>query len=39
MTWLTNKKTGARFNTDWLDKDEQTKNRQIADNNKEADKT
>lgn len=25
MVWLTNKKTGARFNTDWLDKERQIK--------------
>lgn len=31
--WLTNKDTGGVFNTDWLDKE-----RQIAENKKEADK-
>lgn len=31
--WLTNSKTGRPFNTDWIDKD-----RQIAQNKKEADK-
>lgn len=30
--WLTNKETGGHFNTDWVDKD-----KQIADNKKEAD--
>lgn len=32
MAWLTNKKTGARFNTDWLDKE-----KQIARNKEQAD--
>ena len=32
--WLTNKETGAHFNTDWFDE----KERQIAENKKQADK-
>ena len=36
MPWLTNKETGGHFNTDWLE-DEKTKNKQIAENKKQAD--
>lgn len=36
MAWLTNKDTGGHFNTDWLE-EEKTKNKQIAENKKQAD--
>ena len=36
--WLTNKETGAHFNTDWLDEDNKKKERQIANNKKQADR-
>ena len=36
MAWLTNKKTGARFNTDWLDADEKKKYQQINANQAQA---
>lgn len=32
MAWLTNKETGAHFNTDWLDEDNQRKESQINAN-------
>ena len=38
MPWYTNKETGGKFNTDWLDEDEKQKDRQIAENAKEADR-
>lgn len=34
--WLTNKKTGARFNTDWLDEDANRKEQQIQANTHQA---
>ena len=37
MPWLTNKKTGKPFNTDWIDEDTKQKDRQIAENEKQAD--
>lgn len=37
MAWLTNKETGAHFNTDWLDEDAKRKESQIGANQQEAD--
>ena len=36
--WLTNKKTGKKFNTDWIKKDADDKDRQIEQNRREADR-
>lgn len=38
MAWLTNKKTGAHFNTDWLADDIEKRDNQIAQNKAQADK-
>ena len=36
--WLTNKETGGKFNTDWINEEESKKQKQIASNKKQADK-
>lgn len=36
--WLTNKETGGKFNTDWINEEESKKQKQIANNKKQADK-